>query len=128
MSKFLELIGEKTSQDTELLEKHYEELSERLRKELQGTIDEAFSTVIAEYMPFVGSDLYANLLTQYGDWLTRDYSRVGAEFGKYTAKELRQRILRDHKDELVADLNQDNLKRIEELESQLAREQELRRY
>lgn len=125
---FIKLIGDATEQDTSKLEAHYIELAERLRKEMQGNIDEAFSAVIGEYLPFVATDLYANLFTKYGYWLTSDWSRVGTEFGQRTAKELRQKILQEHKDVLIKELDQDNLKRIEDLEETLRREREIRNY
>ena len=128
MTQFSDLILDTVHGDTERLEARYKEIAELTNQKLKEAFEEMTDMTITEYMPFIASDLYSNLFTQYGIWLVDDYSRVGAEFGERTAKDLRQKILRDHHDELVKDLNQDNLKRIKELETALEQEKAYRNY
>lgn len=119
MSKFNDLIGDAIHGDKERLEARYKEITDISIKKLKDAFDEMAYVNVAEFMPFVASDLYSNLLTQYADWLCRDYSRVGAEFGERSAKDLRQLMLQQNREAIIKDLNQDNLDEITKLKEQI---------
>jgi hypothetical protein len=113
----------------------YPELSEEGAKEAQALIasftvalrkaaDEAISDLYANILPYIESDSWTNFRNDLMDGLQNyDNKRIQ---GEYDFRKIRQAILKNHREEIINDLNQDMVKEIEDLKEQLARERERR--
>lgn len=106
----------------------YPELTEQGKEEAQKIMD-SFKPRLKQMMDEVLSDLYTDVTyyidsdhwTNYRNALMDGFKDYGG--GKpnheYDYKELRQAIYRNHKDEIVADLNQDLVKENEGLRREI---------
>ena len=113
----------------------YPKLSEEGEKEAQKLID-AFKAKITEIAEetiqelytdvalYIESDSWGNFRNEIMDGF-RNYDNRKIQ-GEYDFKEIRQSILKNHKDEIIKDLNQDSLEEIKTLKDQIEHLQELR--
>jgi hypothetical protein len=114
----------------EAAEKEAVALIERFKSELQKAArciaEEVTSDLYVNVMPFIESDSWGNFRNAILDGF-KDYNnrKVQAEFD---FKTIRQEILREHRQGIIADLNQDLLEEIEGLKRELKVERELRRF
>lgn len=103
-------------------------LVDAFKIKLTKAAEEAISNLYTDIIPHIESDAWTNfrhdILSGIKNYRNRKIQ------SPYDFKEIRQAILRLHRDEIVNDLNQDMLERIAELEKQLDeyREREKSRY
>ena len=106
----------------------YPELSEEGNKEAQALInrfkeslikvaDEAIGDFYCDVACHIESDSWTNYRNQMMDGF-RNYDNRKVQ-GEYAFKEIRQAILKNHREDIIEDLNQDMLKEIEGLKSQI---------
>lgn len=121
--KFNELIGDDVLVDGKSLQNNFVDIAQEYKEKLYKDVEEAVEKVVGEYSMYVAIDMYSNLLLEYTNWLSRQsYSAIEQELGKWVAKDLRETIYRENKDEIVKALDQDNLKEIEKLKKWLDEE------
>ena len=106
----------------------YPELTEQGKEECQRIMD-SFKPKIAAMIDNLLGELYTDVSyyvesdhwTNYRNALMDGFMGYGNNSGKHSHhyKKLRQAIYRNHKDEIVKDLNQDLLAEIEELKSRI---------
>lgn len=122
----IDTLHAQIEQDEEALQSKFEEIvkdqKEKTFKEMSRMIDD----IVTDFMPYVASDLYQNILQGYSNWLCGDYSRIKSDFGSGTAKDFRAKVLKENYDSIVKDLNQDNLETIDELRRLLENERVIR--
>ena len=87
--------------------------------------EEAISNLYIDIIPHIESDSWMNFRHDLLSGL-KNYGNRTIQ-SPYDFKEIRQAILRLHKDEIVSDLNQDMLERIADLEKQLDKYRERER-
>ena len=134
MSSFVQeqlLKQEKKEKDYEAKMKKYSlypELSEEGKKEaqrfinefkerLKKVVDEVVSDAYCNVVTYIESDSWDNFRNEIMDGFKNyDNRKIQA---KYNFKEIRQSILKFHKDDIIKDLNQDNLKEIENLKDRI---------
>ena len=106
----------------------YPELTEQGKEEAQKIMD-SFKPQLAKLLNEVMGDLYCDVSyyvesdhwTNYRNALMDGFKSYGGgkPNHKHDYKELRQAIYRNHKDEIVADLNQDLVEENERLKAQI---------
>jgi hypothetical protein len=84
---------------------------DRIRTQLVGFVDDVLDETYTNIVPYLETDAWANLRKSVLSDLC-DYPN-----GKH--KDLRQSLFEEHKDEIIADLNRDNLQEIESLKKQI---------
>jgi hypothetical protein len=106
------------------------EFTDRFKK----LADEILGQVDAEYLPWVETDLVMNERQRVIAALTSQWNQPNRDdfiISSSEARELRARIFEENRDAIIAELNQDSLKKIEELEQTIKiiekREDDLRR-
>jgi hypothetical protein len=73
--------------------------------------DEILGEVYVNCMPYIDSDSWQNFRNHVVEWI-RGYR----ELPGHDAKQVRESILKHHREQIIADLNQDLLNRIKDLE------------
>jgi hypothetical protein len=110
----------------------FPDLSEAGKQEAQNLIDsfkvafkKAAENVIIEFIgdaycdiiPHIESDSWTNYRNKMMDGF-RDYNNRLVQ-GEHDFKTIREQIFKEFKDEIIADLDQDNIKKIKELEEHI---------
>lgn len=106
----------------------YPELSEEGKKEAQQIIDgfkekmkkvvdEIIGDAYCDVVNYIESDSWSNFRNQIMDGF-KDYDNRKIT-AKYDFKEIRQSILKHHREEIIKDLDQDNLKEIDDLKNRI---------
>ena len=97
----------------------------RFVEQLKSAAQEAIDNFYCEDLPHIESDSWQNFRNQIvAGFQNYGNSKVQAE---YDFAKIRKAIYKEFKDDIIKDLNQDNLKRISELEQQVKQLQELRK-
>lgn len=103
-----------------------EQLTQRFIEKLRKAANEVLGDLETEYLPYIQPDLESNLrlsiIHEIEGWTSR-----GA-LGEYSAQKIRAKILEEHRAEIINELNQDLMRKIEEQEKTIALLQEMRRY
>jgi hypothetical protein len=89
----------------------------RFKDELIKAAEQAIGELYCDIVPHIESDSWTNYRNHLMDGL-RNYSNRKIQ-GEYDFKKIRQSIYEEFREEIIEDLNQDNLKKIEELEKQI---------
>jgi hypothetical protein len=111
-------------------------LSEEGKKEAQALIEdfkikmlkvceEVLSHLYTDVVLYIESDSWGNFRNEILDGF-KDYNNHKIH-SKYDFQEIRQAILREHKEEIIADLNRDMIAEIELLKKELSRQREFNR-
>ena len=100
-------------------------LVESFKIALTKAAEEAISALYTDIIPHIESDSWTNFRNDVIDGF-KDYKNRKIH-GEYDFKEIRQAMLRLHRDEIIEDLNQDMVKEIEDLKRQLESEREFAR-
>jgi glutathionyl-hydroquinone reductase len=117
MSNPIELPSAIDKEFTEFVEASKARLLAHLRDEM----DEVMSKVYTDYAPHIETDAWTN----YREYIWKElegglYKTVTDSEAGHRAKQIRAMIFQEHKDALVAALNQDLLKQISDLKQELA--------
>ena len=107
-----ELSEQGAKQAVELIEKFKTELSISAAK----IAEEAISGLYTELMPFIESDSWSNFKTSIVNSLSNYDNK---DIYPYDFQRIRAAIFKQHKDEILKDLNQDLVKENEMLKKQL---------
>jgi len=93
------------------------EIIETLKGKMKDVAEDAISEVYSDLPGYIESDAWGNFRTE----LMRGFSDYGNRKvqNDYDFKTIRQEILKEFRDEIIEDLDQDNLARIADLERQL---------
>ena len=113
MSEEYPLYPELTEQGKEEAQKIMDSFKPRLKK----LMDEVLSDLYTDVSYYVDSDHWTNYRNALMDGF-KGYGG-GKQNHQYEYKELRQAIYRNHKDEIVSDLNQDLVEENERLKAQI---------
>lgn len=92
-------------------------LIERFKAELRKVAENAIGDLYVDVLPHIESDAWTNFRNALMDGF-RNYGNRKIQ-GEYDFREIRQAILREHRAEIIADLDQDNLARIATLEKEV---------
>ena len=96
-----------------------ERFKRQLKKDAENTIDEVLGRYYSDLVFWIESDSWSNFRSQIVDAIC-NYPKF-EEQAPYDGAKIRQAIFREYRDEIIEDLNQDNLKKIEELEKEVVR-------
>lgn len=107
---------------TEQGEKEAQAFLDNFKLRMSKLVDEVMSEAYVDCMPYIESDSWLNFRNAAISWV-QGYK----ELSGYDASAVREAILKNHREQIINDLNQDHLKRIKWLEEALERERDLRR-
>ena len=100
------------------------ELIEDFKKKLISAAEEAISNLYCDIVPHIESDSWTNyrndLMSGFGNYGNRKIQ------AKHDFKAIRTQIYIEFRDDIIADLNQDHLEKIKELEESLEWERKFR--
>jgi len=99
------------AQRLEQAEKALDFFRDRIRAQIADFAEQALSEAYTDIVPYLETDAWANL--------RRDVLADFCDYSTGNNRELRRSIYEQYRDEIVADLNQDNLERIADLEKQV---------
>jgi hypothetical protein len=98
-----------------------QDLVDRFRREITSAIksaaDDVMGSLYANIVPHIQSDSWTNFRNDMVDGL-QDYRNRKLQ-GEYDFKKIRQTMFREHRAEIIDDLNQDMVKEIEELKEEI---------
>lgn len=109
------LLNEQGEKDAQ---RFLDNFKERMRK----LVDEVMGEAYVECMPWIEADSWGNMRNHLLEWI-RGYR----ELLDWDAKQVREAIYREYREDIIKDLNQDHLERIKELEEHLEFERNLHR-
>jgi hypothetical protein len=92
---------------------------ERMKK----VADETLGEIYTEIVPFIESDSWGNFRNQLMTGLQGYHNRKLQ--GEYDFARIRGQIFSEYRNEIIKDLDQDNLKRIADLEKEVSRLREM---
>lgn len=95
-----------------------EKIIEKFKADLSKVAEEAITTLYADIPLYIETDSWSNFRNQIMSGF-KDYNNRHIQ-NKYDFAEIRQSILKNHREDIIADLNQDLLLEIESLKKQLA--------
>lgn len=95
----------------EQLQNRIEEVMASFSKQLKRLQDDTISELYCDLLPYFQDDLISNVRTS----IIRDLKYSEQRYG-YDFVEIRKTILKENRDELIEDLNQDNLNEIKRLQ------------
>lgn len=98
------LLGEQAEKDAQ-------EFLDRFKKRMKDIIDETLGEAYVDCMPWIEADSWGNMRNHMLDWI-RGYRKLPS----YDAKQVREAIYKEYRDDIIKDLDQDHLARIKELE------------
>lgn len=107
-------------------ERVIEHAKKKLKAVLKAVCEEALGEIYIDCASHIESDSWTNFRNELMDGF-RDYRNSKVQ-GKYDFKQIRLQIFNDFRAEILADLDQDNLEKIVELEKQIKHLQEMLRY
>lgn len=93
-------------------EKEAEQIIEHFKTKIKAVLDECVGELYVNCLPYIETDSWNNFRNEVAAGMKGYKSR-----GIYDWKDIRAKILAEHREDLINDLNQDHLKRIEELQS-----------
>lgn len=99
-------------------------LIDKFKESLKKVADEAISDFYCDVAVHIESDSWTNYRNEMMDGF-RNYDNRKVQ-GEYDFKEIRQAILKNHREDIIADLNQDMLEEIETLKKHIEFQDRLR--
>lgn len=98
-----------------------QKMIDRFKEELEKVARNVISETLGEFYSDMVTHIESDSWTNYRNELMQGFQNYGNRKiqGEHDFKEIRQSIFREFKDEIIDDLNQDNIERIKNLESQL---------
>lgn len=105
-------------------EKEAQALIDRFKERLKVVADEIIGELYCDVAVHIESDSWTNYRNELMDGF-RNYDNRKVQ-GEHDFKEIRQAILKNHREDIIADLNQDMLKEIGDLKSVIRSLQRLR--
>jgi hypothetical protein len=96
-----------------------EQFKAELRKAASTIAEEAIVSLYCDVLPHIESDSWGNFRRELLDGLC-DYGNRTVQ-GEHDFAKIRRAIFEQYRSEIIADLNQDHLKRIAELEADVLR-------
>jgi hypothetical protein len=99
-------------------------LIDKFKESLKKVADEAISDFYCDVAVHIESDSWSNYRNEMMAGF-RNYDNRKVQ-GEYDFKEIRQAILKNHREDIITDLNQDMLKEIESLKEHIAFQDRLR--
>ncbi len=100
-------------------EREAQELINQFKERLIKVADEAIRDLYTDIVVHIESDSWTNYRNKLMDGF-RDYSNRKIQ-GEFDFKKIREQIYKDYRDDIIKDLDQDNLKKIESLEDEVRR-------
>jgi len=110
---------------TEEGEREAQAIFDSFKVRMKKLIEETLSELYTDVAPYIESDSWTNFRNQMLEGF-RDYNNRKIQ-AAYDFKEIRQAILREHREAIIADLDQDAQEEIKQLKSTIEHLQELRR-
>ncbi|MBU0907449.1 MAG: hypothetical protein KKE05_04820 [Nanoarchaeota archaeon] len=107
-NKYDDLFNEKQEEIQIILEEYVK----KFRDQLTGIIKDVWENIESDYVPYLQENLFINL---------RERVKESIEYSDIAGKSIRDKIFREHKDEIINDINQNNLERIKNLEEVINR-------
>lgn len=104
-------------------EKEFEQYIELAKTKMRKACEEILGEIYIKLPDWIESDSWMNFRNTAFDAL-RDYPKLN----KYDAQKIRESILANHREQIIADLNQDNLTQIKHLEDRIEAIYALRNY
>ena len=101
-------------------------LVERFKKQIASAAEDAISGLYCDLVPYIESDAWANMRNKMMDGL-KDYSNAKLRLN-YDFRDIRAAMLKEHREEIIADLNADLVRENEQLKSELEIERSRQRY
>ena len=99
-------------------------LIDRFKELMKNAAEEVLNELYTDVAAYIESDSWGNFRNQMIAGF-RNYDNRKIQ-GEWDFKEIRQAILKHHREDIIHDLDQDNLSRIKELESQIETMHEMR--
>jgi len=104
---------------SEEAQKEAQELLELFKTRMKKVADEVIGDLYADVVPYIESDSWSNFRNELLAGF-QDYSNSKIQ-GQYDFSKIRQAIYRLHRDEIVADLNQDLVEEVKRLKEEIER-------
>ena len=101
-------------------------LIESFKVAVSRAAEEVIGNLYADILPYIETDSWTNYRNELMDGL-RNYNNRKIQ-AQYDFKKIRQAILEEHREDIIADLNQDMVEEIYTLKAELKLERESRRY
>ena len=98
-------------------------LVDKFKDKLKKTAEEVIGQLYCDVVVHIESDSWTNFRNDLMDGF-RNYNNKKVA-GEYDFAAIRKEIYKEYREELIADLNQDIVKEVEDLKQQLQREREL---
>jgi hypothetical protein len=96
-----------------------QQLVERFKEQMKKAADEAISDLYCDIAVHIESDSWTNYRNKLMDGF-KDYNNRLVQ-GEFDFKDIRQQIYKEFREDIIKDLDQDNLKRIADLETEVER-------
>jgi hypothetical protein len=109
------LYPELTEEGAKEAQKVIDQFKDRIRKQMVSMIDEILGDFYVDVLPHIESDSWTNFRSS----IISGMSAYSPNLGSYDRKRIREAIYRDHREEIIKDLNQDLIDEVESLKSQL---------
>lgn len=90
---------------------------EKIKKIITDVVDDTMGEMYSNIMPYIESDSWGNFRDEIMRGM-KDYNNRRIQ-GEYDFKEIRWQIYKEYRDDIIKDLDQDNLKEIEDLKGQV---------
>lgn len=117
MSEQFPQYPELTEEAELLAQKFIDSKKDHIKKLIKEVSEEVLGDIYTDVASWIKCDSWSNFRQQIIDFVC-DYGRL-REHCDWDAQKIRKRIFQEYKEELIEDLNQDNLKKIKELEEQI---------
>ena len=98
---------------TEAGEKEAQAVIDRFKESMKKVADEAIADLYCDVANYIESDSWTNFRNEIMEGF-KNYDNRKIQ-GEYDFKEIRQAILKNHREDIIDDLNQDMLKEIDDL-------------
>jgi len=115
-------MAEETTALTEEAAEEAQLLLNDFKNKFEAIAKEVLSQLYTDVTQFIDSDAWLNFRNDMMDGM-RDYPNVKIH-ALYNFKAIRAQIYKEHREEIIADLNQDHLDKIADLEKQVERLQD----
>lgn len=100
-------------------ERQAQVLIDRFKKQMKKVADEVLGQLYCDVAAHIKYDAWTNFRNDLMDGF-RDYTNNRLVHGEYDFKAIREKIYADHRAAIIQDLNQDNLKKIDELQKEVS--------
>ena len=106
-------------------ENEAQSLMDKFKEQMKKAADEVLGELYCDVAVYIESDSWSNFRNELMDGF-KNYDNRKIQ-SKYDFKDIRQAILKEHREDIIADLNQDLLEEIESLKGQLEFQREVNR-